>query len=92
MPSISSNNNVGNSNGNNVYSPQSNNYGTGKSPNGETKGAINVKITNRYQALQDTMPQIWQPRGGRNGGGAWIPKSRVDAGKNNVSGINKREY
>ncbi|CAF4334201.1 unnamed protein product, partial [Rotaria magnacalcarata] len=60
-----------------------------KSPIGEIKGAINIKIANRYQALQDTMPQIWQPRGGRNGGGAWIPKSRGNAGQNIVSGVNK---
>ncbi|CAF2151163.1 unnamed protein product [Rotaria magnacalcarata] len=44
----------------------------GISPNGDKIGKFNVQVSNRYQALQDTIPKVWQPRGGRNGGGAWI--------------------
>ncbi|CAF2120217.1 unnamed protein product, partial [Rotaria magnacalcarata] len=59
------------------------------------KGGINnnfsIKVSNRYQALQNTIPKVWQPRGGRNGGGAWVPKTQgvINVGK--AGNINNKE-
>ncbi|CAF2063393.1 unnamed protein product, partial [Rotaria magnacalcarata] len=63
----------------------------GKSPSGENNGIFNVKVSNRYQALQNTIPQVWQPRGGRNGGDAWVPKTQNNKSPNQGNNAGKGE-
>ncbi|CAF2103663.1 unnamed protein product [Rotaria magnacalcarata] len=62
----------------------------GISPKGGNNNNFNIKVSNRYQALQNTIPKVWQPRGGRNGGGAWVPKTQgvINVGK--AGNINNR--